>query len=153
MILTGERSERGAPDRRDGSLPVAAPSPWKNVFPLSGGRCGYKWASDTGVQERAEELSGMVWIKPKFPVKSCKVVIKGDIFILMRLCNISPQVHLMLCLEKSIAKFPPKQDYITGLSVVNFFPRSLLSHITRLIFGVQYSCSCKLRSCDTNALF
>ena len=53
---------------------------------------------------------------------------EGDIFILMRLCNISPQVHLMLCLEKSIAKFLPKQDYITGLSVVNFF-QDLCYHI------------------------
>ena len=51
----------------------------------------------------------------------------------MRLCDISSQVHLMLCLEKSIAKFPSKQDYITGLSAMNFFPRSLLSHITWLI--------------------
>ena len=58
----------------------------------------------------------------------------------------------MLCLEKSIAKFPP-QDYVTGLSVMNFFPRSLLSHITWLVFGVQYSCSYKLRSRGTNALF
>ena len=74
-------------------------------------------------------------------------------FILMRLCDISSQVHLMLCLEKSIAKFPSKQDFITGLSVMSFFPRSLLSHITWLIFGVQYSCSCKLRSRGTNALF
>ena len=63
---------------------------------------------------------------------------EGGIFILMRLCNISSQVHLMLCLEKSIAKFPPKQDYTIGLTVMNFFPRSLLSRITQLLSGVQY---------------
>ena len=71
----------------------------------------------------------------------------------MRLFDISSQVHLMLCLEKSIAKFPSKQDYITGLSAMNFFSKVSVITYYLVNFGVQYSCSCKLRSRGTNALF